>query len=48
MTNLQDFTNRSEVGTIKPWGKATAPSGYLMFHNYKVKQRKDMMEILTT
>ena len=30
MTNLQDFTNRSEVGTIKPWGKATAPSGYLL------------------
>jgi microcystin-dependent protein len=30
MTNLQDFTNRSEVGTIKPWGKTTAPSGYLL------------------
>jgi microcystin-dependent protein len=30
MTNLQDFTNRSEVGTIKPWGKATAPNGYLL------------------
>ena len=30
MTNLQDFTNRSEVGTIKPWGKATSPSGYLL------------------
>ena len=30
MTNLQDFKNRSEVGTIKPWGKATAPSGYLL------------------
>ena len=30
MTNLQDFTNRSEVGAIKPWGKATAPSGYLL------------------
>ena len=30
MTNLQDFTNRSEVGTIKPWPKATAPSGYLL------------------
>ena len=30
MTNLQDFTNRSEVGTIKPWGKSTAPSGYLL------------------
>ena len=30
MTNLQDFTNRSEVGAIKPWGKATAPSGYVL------------------
>jgi len=30
MTNLQDFTNRSEVGAIKPWGKATAPVGYLL------------------
>ena len=30
MTNLQDFTNRSEVGTIKPWGKTTAPNGYLL------------------
>jgi microcystin-dependent protein len=30
MTNLQDFTNRSEVGTIKPWGKTTAPVGYLL------------------
>ena len=30
MANLQDITNRSEVGTIKPWGKATAPSGYIL------------------
>jgi hypothetical protein len=30
MTNLQDFINRSEVGAIKPWSKATAPSGYLL------------------
>jgi len=30
MTNLQDFTNRSEVGAIKPWGKTTAPVGYLL------------------
>ena len=30
MPNLQDITNRSEVGTIKPWGKATAPNGYLL------------------
>ena len=30
MSNLQDFTNRSEVGAIKPWGKATAPAGYVL------------------
>jgi len=30
MTNLQDFTNRSEVGTIKPWGKSAAPVGYVL------------------
>jgi len=30
MAYLQDITNRSEVGTIKPWGKATAPAGYLL------------------
>tara|TARA_Y100001937_G_scaffold34011_1_gene48556 strand:+ start:2035 stop:2649 length:615 start_codon:yes stop_codon:yes gene_type:complete len=30
MANLQDITNRSEVGTIKPWGKATAPAGYVL------------------
>tara|TARA_B100000408_G_C10305661_1_gene226558 strand:+ start:973 stop:1599 length:627 start_codon:yes stop_codon:yes gene_type:complete len=30
MANLQDLTNRSEVGAIKPWGKATAPAGYVL------------------
>ena len=30
MANLQDITNRSEVGAIKPWGKATAPAGYVL------------------
>ena len=30
MANLQDITNRSEVGAIKPWTKATAPNGYLL------------------
>ena len=30
MANLQDITNRSEVGAIKPWTKATAPDGYLL------------------
>ena len=30
MANLQDITNRSEVGAIKPWGKAPAPAGYVL------------------
>ena len=30
MANLQDITNRSEVGTIKPWPKAAAPDGYVL------------------
>jgi microcystin-dependent protein len=30
MANLQDIVNRSEVGAIKPWTKATAPAGYLL------------------
>jgi len=30
MANLQDLTNRSEVGAIKPWGKSTAPAGYVL------------------
>ena len=30
MANLQDIVNRSEVGAIKPWGKATAPAGYVL------------------
>ena len=30
MANLQDITNRSEVGKIQPWGKATAPAGYVL------------------
>ena len=38
MTNLQDFTNRSEVGVIKPWGKATAPVGYLLCNGAAVSR----------
>jgi len=38
MTNLQDFTNRSEVGTIKPWPKATAPVGYLLCNGAAVSR----------
>jgi len=30
MANLQDIVNRSEVGAIKPWTKATAPDGYVL------------------
>ena len=30
MANLQDITNRSEVGKIQPWGKSTAPNGYVL------------------
>jgi len=30
MANLQDLVNRSEVGAIKPWTKATAPDGYVL------------------
>ncbi len=30
MANLQDIVKRQEVGTIKPWGKATAPAGYVL------------------
>ena len=30
MANLQDLTNRSEVGAIKPWTKTTAPAGYVL------------------
>ena len=46
MTNLQDFTNRSEVGTIKPWGKATAPNGYLLCDGSAVS-RTDYAELFT-
>ena len=30
MANLQQYTQRSEVGAIKPWGKSTAPDGYVL------------------
>tara|TARA_R100000008_G_C3581709_1_gene168999 strand:- start:1528 stop:2184 length:657 start_codon:yes stop_codon:yes gene_type:complete len=30
VANLQDIVKRQEVGTIKPWGKATAPAGYVL------------------
>lgn len=30
MANLQDIKNISQIGTIKPWGKTTAPAGYVL------------------
>ena len=50
MTNLQDFTNRSEVGAIKPWGKTTAPVGYLLCDGTAVSRTTyaDLFAILST
>ena len=50
MTNLQDFTNRSEVGAIKPWGKATAPVGYLLCDGTAVSRTTyaDLFAIIST
>ena len=30
MADLQTFLHRNEVGQIKPWGKSTAPTGYVL------------------
>jgi len=50
MTNLQDFTNRSEVGAIKPWAKATAPVGYLLCDGTAVSRTTyaDLFAIIST
>jgi microcystin-dependent protein len=50
MANLQDITNRSEVGTIKPWGKATAPAGYLLCDGSAVSRTTyaDLFAVLST
>jgi len=50
MTNLQDFTNRSEVGAIKPWGKSTAPVGYLLCDGTAVSRTTyaDLFTIIST
>ncbi len=50
MTNLQDFTNRSEVGAIKPWGKSTAPAGYLLCDGTAVSRTTyaDLFAIIST
>ena len=50
MANLQDITNRSEVGAIKPWTKATAPNGYLLCDGAAVSRTTyaDLFAIIST
>ena len=50
MANLQDITNRSEVGTIKPWPKASAPSGYLLCDGSAVSRTTyaDLFAVIST
>ena len=50
MANLQDLTNRSEVGAIKPWTKATAPAGYLLCDGTAVSRTDyaDLFAIIST
>ena len=50
MTNLQDIVNRSEVGAIKPWTKATAPDGYLLCDGAAVSRSTyaDLFGIIST
>jgi microcystin-dependent protein len=50
MTNLQDFTNRSEVGAIKPWAKTTAPVGYVLCDGAAISRTTyaDLFAIIST
>jgi len=50
MANLQDITNRSEVGAIKPWTKATAPDGYLLCDGAAVSRTTfaDLFAVIST
>jgi len=50
MANLQDIVNRSEVGAIKPWTKATAPDGYLVCDGSAVSRTTyaDLFAVIST
>ena len=50
MANLQDIVNRSEVGAIKPWTKATAPAGYLLCNGGAVSRSTyaDLFAVIST
>ncbi len=50
MANLQDIVNRSEVGAIKPWSKATAPDGYLLCDGAAVSRTTyaDLFDVIST
>ena len=50
MANLQDLTNRSEVGAIKPWGKATAPAGYVLCDGSAISRTDyaDLFAVIST
>ena len=50
MANLQDITNRSEVGAIKPWTKTTAPSGYVLCDGAAISRTDyaDLFAVIST
>jgi len=50
MANLQDIVNRSEVGAIKPWTKATAPDGYVLCNGAAISRTTyaDLFAVIVT